>query len=117
MYYKRILPFIIALMAFPFLSNAQVTTSSITGSVKTATGEALEGATITATHQPSGSIYTTIAKKGGTFTLSNLRIGGPYVLKVNFVGLKTELVQDINLSLGEPYNANIVLSDELKTLT
>lgn len=117
MLYKRILPFIIALLAFPFLMNAQVTSSSITGTVKTASGEPLEAATITATHLPSGSVYTTIAKKGGTFTLSNLRIGGPYTLTVNFVGLKPQTVQDINLSLGEPYNANVVLSDDSKTLS
>ncbi len=117
MLYKRILPFVIALLAIPTVMLGQVTTSSIIGTVKTTTGEGLEGATITATHQPSGSVYTTIAKKGGTFTLSNLRIGGPYVLKVNFVGLKTESITDITLSLGEPYSANVVLSDDSKTLT
>lgn len=40
-------------------SQAQVTTSSITGTVKSGTNEALAGATITATYQPTGTVYTT----------------------------------------------------------
>ena len=35
--------------------NAQVTTSSISGSVKDQSGKLLEGAAITATHLPSGT--------------------------------------------------------------
>ena len=117
MLYKRILPFVIALLAFPFFINAQVTSSTITGTVKSSKAEPLEGATITATHQPSGSVYTTIAKQGGTFTLLNLRIGGPYTLKVEFVGLKPQTVEDITLALGEPYNVNIQMNDESKILS
>src|ERR1035437_4301345 len=117
MLYKRILPFVIASLAFPFFMNAQVTSSTITGTVKSSKAEPLEGATITATHQPSGSVYTTIAKQGGTFTLLNLRIGGPYTLKVEFVGLKPQTVEDITLALGEPYNVNIQMNDESKILS
>ena len=117
MKFKRILPLLIAAIMAPFLMNAQVTTSSITGTVKSDKGEALDGATITATHLPSGSVYNTIAKTGGNFTLPNLRIGGPYSLKVNFVGLKSETLSDINLSLGEPYNINVVMTDNSQTLS
>ena len=97
--------------------RAQVTTSSISGTIKSDKGEQLEGATITATHLPSGSVYNTIAKKGGTFTLSNLRIGGPYELKVDYVGLKPETLSDINLALGEPFNINVVLTASIQSLT
>lgn len=101
----------------PFLINAQVTTSNITGTVKSDKSEALEGATITATHKPSGSVYNTISKKGGTFTLPNLRIGGPYSIQVAFVGYKPQDIEDLTLALGEPYNLNIVMENNSQSLT
>jgi hypothetical protein len=114
---KRILPLLFAVMLAPFLLQAQVTSSSITGTVKSDKGEGLDGATITATHVPSGTTYNTIAKKGGSFALQNLRIGGPYTLKVDFVGLKSQSITDINLSLGEPYNINVELTDNSQILS
>ncbi len=98
-------------------SMAQVTSSSITGSVKTGAGKELEGASITATHTPSGSVYTAVSKKGGTFSLQGLRVGGPYIIKIEYVGLKTETIQDVNLSLGDPYLVSSVLADATSNLT
>jgi len=98
-------------------SMAQVTTSSITGAIKTSAGNELEGASITATHTPSGTVYKTVSKKGGSFNLPGLRIGGPYTVKIEYVGLKTETIQDINLSLGDPYTLSVVLIDATKNLT
>jgi hypothetical protein len=98
-------------------SQAQVTTGTISGTVKTGTGSDLEGASITATHTPSGTVYKTVSKKGGAFNMPGLRIGGPYVISVQYVGLKTETVQDVNLSLGDPYTVSIVLSDASQNLT
>jgi hypothetical protein len=99
------------------LVNAQVTTASITGSVKAASGEFLVGATITATHLPSGSVYTTIAKKDGVFNLPGLRIGGPYTVKVDFVGQTSQTFENISLQLGEAYNLNAILGQDEKELT
>ncbi|MBS1512624.1 MAG: TonB-dependent receptor [Bacteroidetes bacterium] len=114
---KNIVRLLTILLVFPFAVNAQVTTSTITGTVKSDKGDALEGATVKATHTPTGSIYTTITKKGGTYTLPNLRVGGPYVIEVDYVGHKPQVVQDVNLSLGEPYYLNIVLANNTKELT
>ena len=114
---RRILPLLIAAMLAPFLMNAQVTTSSITGFVKSATGEPLEGATVTAIHQPSGTKYVTLTKKDGNFTLPNTRIGGPFQLTVDFIGYQSQIINDISLSLGEPYNANVSLSQKDNVLT
>lgn len=100
-----------------FVAAAQVTTSSISGVIKSDKGETLEGATVVATHLPSGTVYSTISKRGGSFTLPNLRIGGPYSLKINYVGYRAETINDIILSLGDPYNSNVVLSSETKELS
>ena len=107
MHLKKILPLLIAICAIPSLLNAQVTTSSISGSVKQNSGEALVGATITAVHQPTGTKYITVSKKGGTFTLPGLRSGGPYTLTIEFVGFKKQAIEGITLTLGDDYTANI----------
>lgn len=96
---------------------AQVTTSSITGAVKSASGEFLAGATITATHTPSGSVYTTIAKKDGVFNLQGLRVGGPYTVKIDFVGQQSQVLDNIFLQLGDSYNINAVLGQNERELT
>jgi len=95
---------------------AQVTTSTINGIVKDASGKALEGATITAVHTPSGTSYNTVSKKEGVFTLPSVRIGGPYTVKVNFVGYGTLTVESINLLLGEPFFINAELGVAETTL-
>ncbi|HMO33739.1 MAG TPA: carboxypeptidase regulatory-like domain-containing protein [Lacibacter sp.] len=97
--------------------TAQVTTSSISGTVKDKSGNALEGATITATHLPSGSVYNTLSKKGGIFNISNARIGGPYRLKVEFVGQKAYEVEGFNLILGDVYDLNVVMGEDVKQIT
>ncbi len=101
MLYKRILPFIIALLASPFFITAQVTTSSISGIVKTSEGEPLNGATITALHEPTGTVYTAVTRTNGQYDINNMNPGGPYNIKVSFVGFDTETKDNIFLSLGE----------------
>lgn len=111
----RILKFLGVLLLFPMAMMAQVTTSNITGVVKEASGKTLEGATISATHTPSGTKYVTASKKDGVFTIPNARIGGPYVVVINFVGYKAVTLENINLSLGEPYFLDAVLGETSAT--
>jgi hypothetical protein len=98
----------IMLIVSPFVMG-QVTTSTITGTVKTGEKDYLVGATITATHIPSGTVYTTISKKDGIFILPGLRVGGPYQVKIDFVGQKSVVFDNITLQLGEAYNINAVM--------
>ncbi|MEP7237521.1 MAG: carboxypeptidase regulatory-like domain-containing protein, partial [Ferruginibacter sp.] len=113
----KIVRLLTLLLIFPFALSAQVTTSNIAGSLKQTNGQALAGATITAIHVPSGTKYETISTKTGTFTLPGLRPGGPYTVTVNFIGLKTQTIQDITLTLGDAYNINLTMSTEAQTLT
>ncbi|MEY5045725.1 MAG: hypothetical protein RL713_950, partial [Bacteroidota bacterium] len=113
---KHYLSFFLALFV-AFTASAQVTTSSINGVVKDASGKALEGATITATHTPSGTVYNTISKKSGVFTLPSVRIGGPYTIIVNYVGFGSLTVENINLQLGEPYFVNAEMNVAQTTLS
>ncbi|MBC3540053.1 TonB-dependent receptor [Rufibacter sp. H-1] len=89
---------------------AQVTTSSITGSVKDSKGEPLIGATVKATHQPSGSLYGASTNVEGRFTIPNTRIGGPYTIEVSYIGYQTQTFANVNLKLGETYIVNSTLA-------
>ncbi len=117
MNFKKILPLLITLFAIPALLEAQVTTSSISGSVKQTGGGALAGATITAIHVPSGSRYETISTKSGAFTLPNLKPGGPYNVSIVFTGMKRQDISDIVLTLGDDYNINLTMQPSSTTLS
>ena len=111
---RKNLSFVFAAFALVMLMGinslkAQVTTGSITGTVTTDKGEGLIGATVTATHTPSGTVYTTVAKKSGTFNLPGVRVGGPYSIKISFVGLETKEYNDVYIQLGDAYGINAVL--------
>lgn len=107
---KRILQLVLAVMLFPVLSQAQSTTSSMGGSVKTNTGEALVGATITATHEPTGSVYRVQSRVGGRFDISNMNPGGPYTVTVSFINFANERRGDIFLNLGDAFKVDFALS-------
>lgn len=115
---KKIAGFLTLVLALFITTTlqAQVTTSSINGTVTDVKGEALQGATITAVHLPSGTKYTTISKKGGVFNMPGLRSGGPYTVTVNYVGYKPQVTENITLTLGDAYNINSELSTNVTEL-
>ncbi|MEP6677380.1 MAG: TonB-dependent receptor [Ferruginibacter sp.] len=120
MLFKKFLPFILCILAVPFIGQAQITTSSISGSVKNIKGESLAGATITATHVPTGTVYTVSAKKNGNYNIPNMNPGGPYVINATFVGYNKDERIDITLSLGENSVQDFVMltnSSSLKEVT
>ncbi|MFN4762526.1 carboxypeptidase regulatory-like domain-containing protein [Gillisia sp. Q332] len=80
---------------------AQVTTSNISGLVRDNSGELVAGANVVATHLPTGTIYGAITNFDGRFNLQNLRIGGPYQIKISFVGFRDQVIDNVSLALGE----------------
>lgn len=98
-----------------FGAHAQETTSEIQGIVLE--GKlAVPGATVQAIHQPTGTKYGTTTRIDGRYNLPNLKIGGPYVVTVSFVGLKTSTQSDITLLLGQTYKANFAMVEEVTSL-
>ncbi len=105
------------LMMIPLLVSGQgATTSSMSGAILSGKGEPLTGASVVATHVPSGTQYATIADIAGNFRIQNMRVGGPYTLKVSFIGYSPVTYDEIYLKLGETYVQNAQLQEETTTL-
>jgi len=94
-----------------FSGYSQVTTSSMTGIVSTETGERLPGATVVATHEPSGTVYGTVTKFDGSYALQGMRPGGPYKVEISFVGYAKRTYTDIRIFLGETFGLNTSLQE------
>src|SRR4030043_115284 len=103
-----------ATLLFVFVSvvifGQGATTSSLSGKIADGQGEALAGATIVATHVPSGTMYGATANNQGLFTIQGMRPGGPYKVEVSFIGFSKKTFTDINLLLGETFALNTGLT-------
>lgn len=93
-----------------------VTTAAINGKAVDQAGAGIPGANIVATHGPSGTTYGTVTQTDGRFAIHNMRVGGPYSVKVSFVGYKEVSYNDIYLSLGETSNISAVMKEEATEL-
>lgn len=112
---KKFLLLTLVVIAGAFGANAQVTTSSLTGTVRDSK-ETLIGATIKATHQPTGTVYGSSTGADGRFNIPNMRIGGPYLVVVSYVGYENKTFNDVALKLAEPYVLNVTMSESGRQL-
>ncbi|WP_207532531.1 TonB-dependent receptor [Desertivirga arenae] len=90
---------------------SQITTSTLTGLVKDEKGDPLVGASVKATHLPTGTAVGTAARADGRFLIANLRAGGPYTIEVAFIGFAPKKFQNIYLKLSEPLVLNVTLNE------
>ncbi|MEO9076193.1 MAG: carboxypeptidase regulatory-like domain-containing protein, partial [Gelidibacter sp.] len=96
--------------------TAQVTSSSMSGRVTDAEGPVM-GATVIATHVPSGTTYGSITNDDGRYNLPGMRVGGPYTVEVSYIGYGTNTTSEIVISLGAGYLHDVILSEETVSLS
>lgn len=96
--------------------SAQVTTSSMSGKVSDEQGLAVAGATVVATHTPSGTQYHAIADAEGNFRMLNIRPGGPYTVSVHMLGYRTTEVTGVSVALSDNYVLEVKMTEETMTL-
>ncbi len=101
---KKMYFVMVALLCTAFAFSQGVTTSSMQGNVLDDNGEPLFGANVVATHKPSGTTYGAIVNEEGRFYLPNLRVGGPYMVEISYVGFENKTYDGIVLGLGQSYN-------------
>ncbi len=112
---KRLYFLMTLMLVFTTTLMAQITTSGISGKV-TAEGENVIGATVEAVHTPSGTRYVAVTNDKGMFAINGMRVGGPYEVKIAYIGYETKVVKDITLQLAETYNLNTSLSEDAQQL-
>ena len=107
---KRLFMLVVTLLTLSLTAVAQVTTSGINGIV-TANNEEVIGATVSAKHVPSGSVYRAVTNMNGRYTITGMRSGGPYEVEVSYIGYQTKKFTGIQLSLGQNTVVDVVLTE------
>ena len=97
------------------VSAQGVTTASADGIVSDSKGP-IPGATVTITHLPTGTVYSTVTRTDGRYNLPNLRVGGPYTFKITFIGYKDFIQENITLSIGQDQKIDAKLEDNSTSL-
>jgi hypothetical protein len=115
--YKRLTLFLVFVMMVVSTTFAQVTTSSLSGKITEADGQPLPGATIVATHVPSGTVYGASANTQGLYSIQGMRPGGPYTVNITFIGYKTQSYTEITLALGESTTLNSTMTPTTTEIT
>jgi hypothetical protein len=88
------------------LARAQgVTTGTISGIVTNTQQQPVAGASVIAIHEPSGSVYETVTRSDGRFSIPGMRVGGPYTVTVAYTGaggtaFAPETQNDVQVNLG-----------------
>ena len=93
------------------------TTAAMSGVITDKTGAGLPGATVIAVHTPTNTQYVTPTNSEGRFNIQNMRVGGPYTIKVTFVGYKDLVREGITLTLGQNLRFDQQLNDASTELT
>jgi hypothetical protein len=92
----------IALLSSAAPAIAQnITTGTLTGVVMDAQKAVLPGATIVATHGPTGTVYEATTEADGRFTINAVRVGGPYTVNATMSGFKRQELTNLQIGLGE----------------
>jgi hypothetical protein len=98
------------------VSAQGVTTASVNGIVSDSKGP-IPGATVSITHVPTGTVYSTVTRTDGRFNLPNLRVGGPYTFKVTFIGYKDNIQENLTLSIGQDQKLDTKLVDNTTAIS
>ena len=110
---------LVTIFSILFLNSqlfAQITTSSVSGQVKDKSGVEIPGASVIATHIPTGSRYGVATSFDGHYTIANMNPGGPYKIVVTSVGFKPQVREDIMLNLGSTSSFNFIVNEDATNL-
>jgi hypothetical protein len=85
------------------------TTASLSGVITDGKGGGLPGATVLAVHTPTNTQYGVGTNADGRYNIQGMRVGGPYTIKVSYVGYQDVTRTGIVLALGETLRLDVPL--------
>lgn len=89
---------------------AQETTATVRGRIVDSAGAPVAGATVTVTHQPTGSAVTSVTTADGYYSMRGLRVGGPYEIKARAQNMEPGSVTVDAVGVGDPANVDVTLT-------
>ena len=95
---------------------SQATTGGISGTVRSAGGEKLAGATVQLLHEPTGVAVFTRTNSSGIYYFAGLDAGGPYTVQASFINHSLTQKKELYVLLGEPLSADLLLEPLYTTL-
>ena len=107
----------IALMFITLTSFSQVTSSSINGTISDDKRAGIPGVVVYVKHIPTGTNYGSTTNEKGFFIINNVSSGGPYTIRVSYIGYRDTTITDVFLQLGEDYKLNLSLKEKSVTMT
>ena len=89
-------------------AQAQVSGGRIAGAVRGAGGDAVRGATVTATNQATGASRATVTAADGSYSISGLATGA-YTVVASLPGQRRASQRDVQVAAGATVTVNLTL--------
>ena len=97
------------MLAMPVASNAQETSSAVTGTITDQGGAPVSGATVTVSDPSTGLSRTTTTNADGEYTVRNLPVGYGYTINVAGEGYAAERRDGVAVILGRTQTEDFAL--------
>jgi hypothetical protein len=112
---KQLLLLGLLLLSACFVSQqagAQTTQASISGVILDSKKSPLPGATVQVRNESTGFTTGTVTTLQGDYSFKELPLGGPYTVRVSFVGFGEQKRSGYALNQGDAVRVNIILEDK-----
>jgi len=116
---KHVLPLLLIFLAaccFSHQASAQTTQASIAGIITDTQKSPLPGATVQVRNESTGFNTGTVTNAQGEYLFKELPLGGPYTIRVSFVGYGDQTRTGYMLNQGDAVRLNLPMQDNSQTL-
>jgi len=97
-------------------SIAQTTQASITGKISDETDKSIAGASVQVRNESTGFTTKTSTNANGDFNFKELPLGGPYTVRVQFIGYGEQVRTGYTLNQGDVVRVNIEMAESSQNL-